>query len=172
MTSEPTPPASAVPAGDPHVRGTADDGRAANEDLRPETGAEGSAWPFWQVVVGVLGWVVGALGIWYFARAATPLAWKLLALFVVVALVLGLGSSVFSIAVLRPRLVALRDQPLELEHPQPLDHDALGRPVVATEGAFRQAGGELVAVVTPEGRRFLPPDKAAPYLEATEASHE
>ena len=169
MTSEPTPPAGAGPLGEDPLRAP-DTGSPTvgldPERSRPQTGAEGTASRWWQVLVGILGWAVAVLGIWYFAHAATELAWALLAALAVIAVVVGFASAVFSVNVLRPRLVARRDEPLPVEHPQPLSHDALDRPVVTTEGAFRRATGELVAVSTPEGRQFLPPDQAGPYLEA------
>ena len=172
MTSEPVPPPAGAGGDVPRDDPPDDAGTGAPADVepaesRPQTGAEGTAWRWWQVVVGVLGWVFAVVLMWYFGHAATALAWSLLLALVVIAVVVGFASAIFSVNVLRPGLVARRDRPLPLEHPRPLSHDALGRPVATPESAYRRATGELVAVTTPAGRQFLPPDQAAPYLAAT-----
>lgn len=50
-----------------------------------------------------------------------------------------------AVGVLGRMLAARRNRPLPAANPRPLDHDAPGRPIATTEGAFRTATGELVA---------------------------
>jgi hypothetical protein len=135
---------------------------------RPTTGADGTAYRWWQFLGGLLGWVAAALLVWYFGHHAGVFAWELDGFVVLLALALGVVGSFVAVEVVRPALVRSRRRELPRLPEVRRNVDRLGRTIVGVEG-LHELRGEVVVQFDREGRKWFVP---AAELAAWQVEHQ
>jgi len=161
----PRPGSDVDPIGAERLAAQADDIESIR--TRPTTGADGTAYRWWQFLGGLLGWVAAAFLIWYFGHGATDFGWQMTAFVVLVALVVGVLGSFIAVEVVRPALVRSRRREVPHTQEAQLSIDRLGRHIVGAY-SLRFMRGEVVVQFDRDGNKWF---VRADQLEAWQREH-
>lgn len=124
------------------------------------TGGEAAPVRWWQVAIGILGWIVAALLVAWFVIGSSGVSVQVAAFLISVAVVIALTTVIIAVQLLRPPLMRTR----LVATPLPAitkEVDSLGR-TLRDPSRWQSLSGELTMVEDASGRHPLPVQDASP----------